>query len=234
MSNPFPLNTPPAIYGEAIAGDSANLRQQLEKLINNFDKSLFDIGEMLHKVKRQGFYSQWGFSTFKEYVESLKFKERRAQYLVRIADVMEQVGIPRSEYEPLGIAKLREIASLDPNGTWTNPQTGEPSDLREWIGRFIQQGSDMTLDEIKQHVRTLKGLVGENDLVWLNFCVKRAVSEETIRPALELAKANIGSVGKDDEGMSKDASDGVALETIAVEYLNDPANNVLETDAHSN
>jgi hypothetical protein len=51
--------------------------------------------------------------------------------------------------------------------------------------------------------------------------------DNTVRPALELAKNAIGSVGKDDEGVSQDASDGAALEAITAEFLANPANNVL-------
>jgi hypothetical protein len=216
------------LVGDLVAGESTHVRNQLERLIHNFDKSLFDIGELLYKVRRSGFYQSWGFSTFKEYVESLNFKERRAQYLTRIVSVMAELGINRPEYESLGIAKLREITSLDPNGTWTNPQTGEVTQLRDWIAGLVDRGEDMTLDELKQHIRTLKGLVGENDLVWENFCVKRSVRDNVVEPAKELARRNIGSTGKDEEGISKDASGGACLEVWCVEYLNNPANNVLE------
>jgi hypothetical protein len=216
-----------AIIGEAVAGESVTVRKQLESLIANHERSLFDIGELLYQVRRNGFHQQWGYNTFSEYVESLKFKPRRARYLARISGVMSELGIERADYEVLGIAKLREITSLDLNGTWTNPQTGETTPFTDWIKKFVETGEDMTLDEIKQHVRTLKGLVGEDDLVFENFCIKRSVKDNVVEPAKELARRNIGSVGKDDEGMSKDASPGACLEVWCVEYLNNPANNVL-------
>lgn len=223
------LGTPEAaIIGEAVAGESTAIRSQLESLINNHERSLFDIGELLYKVRRSGFYTHWGFDTFKDYCASLQFKERRAQYLTRIVGVMSDLGINRDEYESLGVAKLREITSLDVNGTWTNPQTGETTPLKDWIAGLVDRGEDMTMDEIKQHVRTLKGFVGDNDLVYETYCYTRLTKEQTIDPAKELARRNIGSVGKDDEGTSKDASAGRCAEVWAVEYLNNPANNVLE------
>lgn len=217
-----------AIIGEAVAGESQSVRTQLEALINNHERSLFDIGELLYQVRRNGFYTHWGFATFKEYCASLKFKERRAQYLTRIVGVMSELGLGRDEYEALGIAKLREITSLDLSGTWTNPQTGEITQLREWVDLLVKTGADKTLEEIKQHVRTLKGLVGDSDLVYETYCYTKLTKEQTIDPAKELARRNIGSVGKDDEGISKDASAGRCAEVWAVEYLNNPANNVLE------
>jgi hypothetical protein len=89
----------------------------------------------------------------------------------------------------------------------------------------------MSLETIKQHVRTLKGLTGENNLVTLHISVKQSALENVIRPALDLAKAQIGSVGKDSEGISYDAGDGRALEVIAINFLNDPANGILAEGA---
>jgi len=215
------------IVGEAVAGESHKIRKQLESLIKGLNKSNFDIGELLNTIRNKGFYTAWGFTTFQDYVKTLGIKARKAQYLVRIVDVMNQVGVSREKYEPLGIAKLRKITSLDPNATWTNPETKEEIPMKDFIIGFIDKGHDMTPNEIEKHIRTLKGFVGSADLTWLNICVTREVMDNTIRPALELAKANIGTVGKDEEGMAKDASDGAALEVIAIEFLNNPSNNVL-------
>lgn len=215
------------IVGEAVAGESAKVRNQLESLIQHLNKSTFDIGELLHKIKSGGFYTSWGYNTFKEYINTLDIKERKAQYLVRIVDTMGQVGVSREKYEPIGVAKLREITSLEASETYTNPTTGEKTPMSEFIKGFVDKGADMSLEEVKQHVRTLKGQVGENEIMWINLPFTKLTLDEIIRPALELAKNHIGSVGKDGDGDSIDASDSRALETIAVEYLNDPANNVL-------
>lgn len=219
--------TPVVIVGEVVAGDSVKVRKTLEKLIQNVNKSTFDIGELLHRIKKNGYFNGWGFTTFQEYVDTLDIKARKAQYLTRIVDVMDQVGVGRDEYEKLGVAKLREISSLDPTATYKNPQTGAETAIRDFILGFIEKANEMPLEEVKQHVRTLKGFVGDNDLVWMNFCVTRSVKDNTVDPAKELARRNIGSVGKDDEGVSKDASDGACLEVWAAEFLNNPANNVL-------
>lgn len=211
------------IVGESQAGRSSIVRKQLESLLSTLNKSTFDLAELLYEVKNNGYYQPWGFNTFQEYVNSLDIKARKAQYLVRIVDVMDGLGVDRNAYEPLGVAKLREISSLEPNETYTDA-SGVQTPMADMIVGLVDKAKDMPLEEIKQHVKTLKGLTGENELIWLNFSAKKAVVDEVIRPALELAKANIGSVGKDDEGNSKDASDGRALEVIAIEFLNDPSN----------
>lgn len=225
-------DTPVAIYGDAVAGEKSEdvqIRSLLEVLIHSIDKQTFDVAELLYEVESRALY-QPEFATYKEYTRSLKLKDRKAEYLPKIVRVMRAVNIDRKVYEPLGIGRLREITSLKPSDTWKNPETGEETPMSVFIVGFVEKGEDMPFEELQQHVRTLKGFVGENDVTWLNVCLKRTVLDSTVRPALELAKNHIGSVGKDDEGVSKDASDGAALEAIAVEYLNDPANNVLPED----
>lgn len=219
----------PLLVGEAVAGEAASVRNELEALIKNSNSSAFDIGELAYKVKSNALYT--GFTTFQEYGKSLPIKLRKLQYLARIAEVMSIMETPRATYEPLGIAKLREITSLDVEGSWTNPETSEKVDIKTFIASFITKGQNMSLDTIKQHVRTLKGLTGENNLVTLHISVKQSALENVIRPALDLAKAQIGSVGKDSEGISYDAGDGRALEVIAISFLNDPANGILAEGA---
>jgi hypothetical protein len=154
----------------------------------------------------------------------LPIKLRKLQYLRRIAEVADALSIPREKYEPVGVAKLREITSLDLDGVWKNPENGQEIPFKDFITGFIEKGKEMPLDDIKRNVKTLKGLTGENDIIVIHFGVKQSVLDNVVRPALDLAKANLGSAGKDDEGISFDASDGRALETIGVAYLIDPAN----------
>jgi hypothetical protein len=218
---------PAPIVGTVVAGESLIVRKKLESIVNHLIKSNFDIGSLLHTAKSKGYYQEWGFNTFQEYESTLNVKRQKLRYLRRIAEVMEAVGISRETYEPLGTSKLREITSLNVDGVWKNPESGLETPMKEFIVGFVEKGKELELDAIKQHVKTLKGILKGDEISWLNIPVKRTVLEETIRPALELAKKNLGSVGKDEEGISLDASDGRALEIISVEYINDPSNNGL-------
>jgi len=139
-----------------------------------------------------------------------------------MAEVMNIVGIERTQYEPVGIAKLREITRLNPEDIYVHPETKEEMPMGEFILNFVEPAHEMSLEQIKELVKTLKGLSGENELIFLNFYVKRIVAEETIRPALEKMKAQIGSVGRDAEGIAIDPSDGAALEAMAANCLASP------------
>jgi hypothetical protein len=210
------------LVGEAIAGQAAQTRKRLEDLVTNTNRAAFDIGELAYQVKRNGDYA--GHTTFADYAKTLDIKLQRLRYLSRIAEVFEAVGIPRNRYECLGLAKCRAITSLNPDDIWVNPQTSEQTPVRDFITEFAEQGSDLTLEKIQEHVRVLKGLTGENDITWLNLPFLRSVIDNVINPTVELTRCNIGSVSKDDEGISQDASVSKCIEVWAVEYRNDPAN----------
>lgn len=218
------METKPAIYGEVEAGRSATVRAQIENLVTSLTKSNFDLAELLHEVKTRKYFFNYGFNTLKEFADSINLKPAKAQYLAKMVEVMLAVGIERPEYEPVGVSKLREITSLEPTGYWLNPETGESEKLSMWIVNLTRTGKEMSLAEIKEIVKKLKGLTGEDELVWLNVCIKRIVLEQTVRPALELAKKVIGSKGRDEDGQAIEASDGESLELLAAGFLIDPNN----------
>lgn len=210
------------IIGDIIPGEAAKARRKLEQLIKSVNRSAFDVAELLFVVKSKGYFEE---ATFSEYTKSLEIKPRKASYLVHMIEVMSFLEIPREQYEPLGISKLRIITSLDPEGSWTNPQ--DPTSivpLKEFIIGFIEKGKEMSLEEIQKHVRTLKGIVGEQDIVWKNLPFTRNVIDTVYDAAVELTRKNLGSVSKDSEGISQDAKEARCVEVWAVEYLNDPWN----------
>jgi hypothetical protein len=211
---------PPAIHGPVIPGEAQKTRKQLEKVINLANSSMFDIGELLFKIKKNGYYE--GFDSFPKYLKSLNFKYRRLEYLTKMVECMDAVGIERAKYEPLGIAKLRLITSLNPNEDWVNPETKEVTPIKAFIEGFVEQGDNMTWDEINKHVKTLKGEVGDDAMGWVHIYAKQLAIDNVIKPAFEKMKMLIGSVAKDDDGNSKDASDGSALEKICVNFLLEP------------
>lgn len=223
MNQPF---SPIVIVDTAIAGEALATKHQLDEIINQANRSKFDIAELLLKIKRKRYYHP--YTTFQEYYTTLKIKKRTAQYLTKLAEVMEEVGIPRSQYEPLGIARLREITSLTPTDLWKHPISGVSTPMREYIKGFVdfreKDGSYIDPERLKKNVRTLKGFVGENDFEFVTLSFQRATLENVVRPALELAKAHIGSVKKDDEGISQDATDSSAAVAIFADYLSDPTN----------
>ena len=226
---------PPAIIGEAVAGQAAKraaaVKIELEHLNTLVLDSTFDIAELLAEVKGGGYYGAWGYESFYDYVEQvLDIKMSKARYLVRIVNISKMLNIPRTVYETVKITKLREIFSLEPHDFYYNPDTNHNEPLSDHIKRLVDVANEMSLKEIVEEVKRLKGLVGDDELVWLNTCVKRAVRDNVILPARELARKRLGSQGKDTEGDTVEYSDGACEEVIHAEFLADPNNYVDEND----
>ena len=213
------------IVGAAESGERADVTRALKRLIKQVNTNLFDIAELLFKAKTRHLYTE---PTFIEYAVSLGLKKRKAEYLERIARIMDGAGIPRTEYEPIGIAKLRAITRLHPLtkegavNMYTNPVTQESHPMAEYIVGITEQAlAGRDIKDIEKDVRVLLGEVGENAMVWRNFRLPRVVDENTIAPALEKAAINIGTVATDENGVAKEVQDWRKLEVLAVEYLHD-------------
>lgn len=215
---------PPAIHGEAEAGEAAKCRKQLNALIKNLNASTFDLAEALYRVKKNGYF-QPKFNTFGEYVKSLDgLKFTKAYYLCRIVESMTAAGVPRAEYEPLGIAKLRVIAKIEALKEYPEP-SGSTVAGKTLIGCLVMQAADgKGLEHLKKAVADIKGETGDEAMVWLNVSIKQG-AREVVKKAISVAKKQIGSVSTNDEGIAQDASDGRALELIATDFLSDPSNN---------
>ena len=214
------------IMGEQLAGEASKTRKQVEKLIQAHILDQFDIGDLLWKIKKNGWYTSWGYNTFIEYARTTGLKESKVRYLPQISEVMEAVGFTRDQYQGVGIAKLRAIVSLKPDDIYINPVTKDETPVADYIKlltqKAIDDGDAFKLDEIKKHVRTLKGMVGERDIAFLGISTQRTILDSVMRPALERAKALIGSIGKDDDGNSIDPSDAQAFAYICGDFLAAP------------
>jgi hypothetical protein len=214
------------MVGEQVAGEAAKTRKQVEKLIQSHILDQFDIGELLWKIKKNNWYSNWGYNTYSEYGKSTGLKDSKLRYLPQISEVMETVGFSKEEYQEVGVAKLRAISSLKPEDTYVNPVTQEETPMVDFIKLLVQKsiddGEEFTLEQLKKHVRTLKGIVGQKDIAFLGISTQREILDSVMRPALERAKALIGSIGKDDEGNSVDPSDAQAFAYICGDFLATP------------
>ena len=213
------------IVGEAVAGQAAKVLSAINKLIAGVNTSTFDLAEGLHEAKSNKYYLSLGFDTFGQYAKSLDLKVTKSYYLVRIVEVMTDAKVTRSEYEPVGIAKLRLISKLDVLDKDGKPiEYGEGVMMGDLVKSLVKDAPTIDPEEVAQVVAKLQGKTGDDEMVWLNIAVTRIVRDNIVRPALDLAKAHIGTVGKDSGGIAIEPSDGRALEVLAVEFLNDPAN----------
>lgn len=208
-----PFETPTPIVGEAVAGEAAATLKQINKLVKGMATNTFDLAELLHKAKSNKYYAP-KYNTFGEYAKTLDLKVAKAYYLAKMVEVMTESGVPRHDYEPLGIAKLRLIIRIETEKEFG----GKPN--TEWVKSLVHDGVNMTPQEIDTQVNKIQGLIGLDSIEWVNFPIKQS-AKAFWEQAVELAKKQIGSVGQDDDGNFKDASVGRCAEVIALSYLQD-------------
>jgi len=214
--------TPIELVGEAVAGEATQTLKLVKALIKGLSSNTFDLADALHRVKKNKWYTP-KFSTFAEYAKNLDIKLSKCYYLVRITETLETVGVHRSEYEGVGIAKLRAICRLDLTDENGDQKVYEGKPAVEVIKDLIAQAPAHSPEAVDETVKKLQGLMGDNARVWENVSLTVA-QRESWRKAVALAKLNIGSVGKDEDGNYKDASIGSCMEVIAMSYILDPNN----------
>ncbi len=219
--------TEAVIVGEAVAGEAAKLRRKIEAAVKVMGTSTFDVAELLAKVKVNRLYTGWGYNTYTEYLETLGISVRKSQYLSCIGEVMShpKINIPRAAYEPIGIAKLREICSLNPESVYRTPE-GEDVPMADYIRGFIYDRVGDKIEAIQRDVRILKGLIGENEQARFTLMVSRLVLEQVINPAIEKLRLELGPVGKDEDGMAVEASAGRCIELICAKYLTEETDDI--------
>jgi hypothetical protein len=224
---------PPAIHGEPIAGRAAKVRRQLLDLSADVKSSTFDMAELLFEAQENNYLPGWGFASAIEYgAKELGLKKRKVQYLTRLVKVCRAVGMKREQYEPAGTSKLREITTLNPEGSYFNVVEHKNEDLAEHIVRLILDSDRMTTDQVKLEVARLKGQVGKDQRVVRSYSTDITTWQNVIDVAIERARRWLGSKGRDEEGNAREYSEGECYECICaafnadLNYDEDPENKI--------
>ena len=208
------------IVGEADVSRATFVRRRITNLCKAANQSTFDLAELFFESKKQQYFAQWGFESFSAYGKQIskdyQYKWTKIYYLTRIMENMEAAGLTRPEFENIGLVKLRAISRLKPDAEFN----GTPVKLL--IRELTLKAGQMSDEEVQFEVDKILGLTEDESMSWLNIKVKKMAKDNTIMPALALAKKHIGSVGQDEEGQAIDASDGRCLELICANFLTDP------------
>jgi hypothetical protein len=218
------------IKGEAVAGRAATVRRQMLVLAGDLNRNTFDIAVLANEAQSNKYWRQWGFESLGDYGErELGIKERKLQYLARIVRVCAEVGVERTDYEPVKVTKLRSITSLDPDSTYFNLETNQHEDMAEHIVDLIAEAPELTSAEVDAKVAALMGLTGDNAMLTRSYRASKSAYENTIDPALELMRKNLGSKSRDEGGKAVEYTDGVCFEYICQAYLQDPNSHLEDT-----
>ena len=211
------------VFGEAIAGRAASVRNNLKAMVAKLNTNNFDLADLLFEAQENSYPAKWGFESIYDYgAKELGLKVRKIQYLTHLTKVCKAVGLTRAQYEPAGTSKLREITTLDPERTFFNKETREAEPLDDHIVRLILDSDSMTVTEVKNEVARLKNQVGPDRRVVRSYSTCQSVWDNVISRAIESARRFLGSKEKDDEGFSLEYSEGDCYECICATFLADP------------
>jgi hypothetical protein len=191
----------------------------------NMSISNFDMAALLAEAQENGYATQWGFASLLDYgARELGLKKRKTQYLARIGKVTKAVGLTRNQYEPAGVSKLREIVTLDPEGSYFNKETHANESLAEHIVRLILDHDSLNVEQVREEVLRLQGRLGPDRPVHRTTTYPRSVWENVVKPARELARRLLGSAWRDAEGNALEYSDAACDECICASFLADMNN----------
>lgn len=208
------------IIGDADVSRATFVRRKITNLVKAANAQTFDLAELFFESKKQQYFAQWGFESFSSYGKQIakdyNFKWTKIYYLTRIMENMDAAKLERSQYEQVGMLKLRAISRLKPDAEFN----GVPVSIL--IRELTLKAGQMSVEEVQFEVDKIMGLTEDESMSWLNIKVKKMAKDNTIMPALALAKKHVGSVGQDEEGHAIDASDGRCLELICANFLADP------------
>lgn len=212
------------MVGEAIAGRSASVRRSLMSMVSNLSTNTFDLALLLHEARENNYPATWGFSSLAEYAEQeLGLKKRKSEYLTRIVKVARAVGLLRSQYEPCGVSKLREITRLDPEGTFWNKDEHVSEELSDHIVRLILDHDKLNVQQVKEEVARLLGQSGPDRRVMRSYSTDITTWTNVISKAIERARRVLGSKGREEEtGNATEYSEGACYECICAAFNSDP------------
>jgi hypothetical protein len=106
---------PAAIHGEAVAGRSATVKKQIEKLKLSMGEHRWELADLLSEAHANHYNNDWGFPNFDDYIDNSNFdmSAREARYHIKINNTSKELGIGRDKLNPVAISKLKEIFRLD-------------------------------------------------------------------------------------------------------------------------
>lgn len=190
-----------------LAPASESLRQQILQIRDKIDAYSWEMSEALYKVYQEGLYVDWGYGSFREYVEvELDFALRKAQYLVSIQEWFHKMPQAVKDWvREIGWTKAKElvgVVSAENFEEWRERLEGKS--YRE-IVEILKSGAD---EEPQGDDDGDEGSKKKDEKLLKKVFALYPAQAENVQAALELAKE-----------MAKSDKDGHALDLICTEFL---------------
>lgn len=219
--------TAPVAIVEKDSRRSDEVRQRLQQLDSTVTLNAFEQGDLWAEAKANGYYTDWKFESFFDYIKAsgVDLCKREIHDRITISNVSKLLGVNKTLLAKAKISKLKLICSLDPNATVTESGTGAEEKMSEIMVGLIQDAPNKTIAEIKEIIKRLKGVPEEpeSELTWMNLVVRRD-AKQIVTKAIELAAALSGTTLDAVTKEVRDISSAVALERICADFTSDPNN----------
>lgn len=148
-----PDTEPSLVLQDADLGLSpVEIRENIQKLKDAIDSDYFNLCRLLWEVNKKGYYNDWGYGTFKEYVASeVQFKVTKALYLVQIwQSLYVNSGDPEvfSKVIAVGWTKAKELSRVV---------------TKENVDGWVEKAKHLTVDALVKEVKqTLKEKISDD------------------------------------------------------------------------
>jgi len=177
---------------------SMEVRERILEESQKIDESYQVLAQLLHECYANSYFIRWGFKNFQDYCESEGLHYRRSNYLVGIAQVIEDLGIEWDDIEGVGWTKMRALI----------PILKEQGEVADW------------LDLAKVHsVKELEALVKQSK-IGMDVSITGGDTKVhlTLSMTTEQGEAILGAI--DEAKIAFEVQDNVlALECLCMEYV---------------
>jgi hypothetical protein len=206
--------TPVVVEHQGVPVRAEQVRQRLVEIEGNLETGLFDICDLLLEAKDNNYHTHWGYVRFGDWIEEasgLRISARTAYYYITIATKVKELGLSREQISAVGISKLKEIFTL------------EPEEHANHMKELVEAAPDSSLDDVSEAVAKVRG---KEPAKYMTLKLDPEV-KETVKEAFELARRVHGSTVR--HGEVVDITDSRCMELICASFLQDP-NNYAEPD----
>lgn len=137
-----------AVLPKATPSRKTKVRGRIAELKKIVEDSYLELGGLLFEVFHGGYWGEWGYESFRQYVsDELGFHERKGQYLMNIHKRLVIEAKANSEsLEGIGWSKAKEIATV---ATEKN------------VDKWVEKAKGSTVTELVTEVRKAKAESGE-------------------------------------------------------------------------
>lgn len=209
----------------SIISRAIEVRNILDETKKSIEKDFIQLCFLLNEASAGEYHLVWNYQRFDDWVEKgsgLDISARQAFYYIMIARRATALGLTQEDLKGYGgIAKLKEIMSLDPA---TNSKE---------MKLMLEASKTATLEEVKDQVRAVKNPATKTPPSYMTLKLEAEV-KQTVDDAIQLARLNYGQTMSEGSDTPTEISISKCMEIICMSYIQDINNNATSAGISAN